>query len=174
MTGRSLAELLALLLGIALPMRPGDAPPRESGASLPGCYRAHYDQPKNEIDSTLLPPMVQLMPGSDSGVVYTSASPADSLGFWRMFMGPARWVRIRADSAQLNFSNGFSNVVFDLVVRPDILEGRARIHYDVLGAPVPEMHVVLSRIGSCLTRRCCWRRGVGKRPARFARGPQLL
>ena len=25
-----------------------------------------------------------------------------------------------------------------------------------------------------LTRRCCWRRGVGKRPARYARRPQLF
>jgi hypothetical protein len=54
----------------------------------------------------------------------------DPIGFWAMFQAGAEWIAVRADSAQLRFTNGFSFVTYDLGVHGDTLRGTAHILFD--------------------------------------------
>lgn len=152
-TGQFGICLALSILACAIPSR-GHAQTRRQVASshLAVCYRASYTRPTNGIDSTMLPPRIELGVGRDSGAVRSAVARGDTLGFWRMFLVGGRWARNGRDSVQLNFTNGFSSVVVGLAIRGDSLEGTTTFYYDAVGQPIPTIHAVLHRAPCRLTK----------------------
>lgn len=109
------------------------------------CYIAGYAQPV-ALDTLGMAATIELLPGDQNGAVRTTRFRADTAGSWQMFQAGARWVRVRADSLQLVFGNGFSSVTYDLRIRGDTLVGSAGIWYDFrTGGPDPSVQVRATR-----------------------------
>ena len=96
----------------------------------------------NPSDAESLPVAVALGPGNDSGLVRSQANPADRIKFWEMFQnGRARWKRAAPDRIQLRFTNGFTVVEYDLVVKSDSMSGTAVVRFDVIDRDPPRFLV---------------------------------
>ena len=107
----------------------------------PRCYGAAYDSLAGAVELDLLPAHLALLPGADSGEVRSAPSPADTMGFWRMFMvpGTAHWSRGKGDSLDLSFSNGFSGITMAIRADSARLAGVVTFHYDVItDDPLPQ------------------------------------
>lgn len=79
---------------------------------------------------------------------------ADTIRFWRMFLVGAHWVAFGGDSVQLQFTNGFSFVTYNMRAGGDSLVGVATTSFDFRSdtAPDPTIRVV-ARPTPCPPRR---------------------
>jgi hypothetical protein len=113
-------------LGLVLGTSMGHA----QGAELRGrCFVFSYTEPI-KADSTLFARMVRFSPQPDNDTLTTVGFLGDSIGFWRMFQHGGKYVTLKPDSLQLQFSNGFSFVTYNLHNAGDSLVGWASILYD--------------------------------------------
>ena len=122
---RLLVWLLAAL-GLVLVPSLGQA----QGSELRGrCFLFSYTE-SIHADSTHFAKLVRFPRQRDNDTLTTLGFLGDSIGFWRMFQHGGTWVALEADSIQLQFSNGFSFVTYNLYNAGDSLVGWASILYD--------------------------------------------
>jgi hypothetical protein len=133
-------NLFRLLLLLSAPTRLH----AQADASLRGaCFTFAYVAEAPESDSTSFAKQVRFDKQSGSHQLKSTGFPDDSIHFWRMFENGATWAQISLDSIQLNFSNGFSSVSYDLGLHGDSLAGTASILFDFrTGDSMPRAHAI--------------------------------
>jgi hypothetical protein len=95
------------------------------------------------------PETIAIGTGVDSGQAFWIPGKHDKIGVWRMFQGGATWVRTRADSIAVSYSNGFSGVTLALAPTAGGFLGRATWLSDVIDTlPPPTAKARATRI-SC-------------------------
>ena len=116
--------------------RRADLPMPAIGAT---CYDVTYAPPRG----IMFPALLVLNPGLDSAAAFWPATPADSVGVWRMFYLGA-WRRSLGDSATVSFSNGFTAVELRVRRTADLrLDGAATWYSDVIDTlPKPRSELV--------------------------------
>src|SRR5438094_935393 len=116
------------------------------------CFRLAYED-REPGDTSMVPSQVILRGGGRRGTVTSTANPADTIGFWKMFQNSAaRWVQSSRDSLQLQFSNGFTFVTFNLSSGPDSLRGIATIQFDFGDPAKHPRYKVVARRTACPDR----------------------
>ena len=136
------------IIAIVFACGPAGTLPRLADSDF--CYEARYQGAGRELH--LMPIYFALRRGERSGVVESKSTPADTIGFWRMFQNrEAHWTRGGDKSIQLSFTNGFTGVSYELVPRDSELVGKARIDYD-FGDPAgyPQFRVQAVRVDCSL------------------------
>src|SRR5690348_15202747 len=93
------------------------------------CFIAAYSK-AGGLDSVYYAAVFTLEPGSQGGAVTSRGFAADTIRFWRMFLEGAHWVAFARDSVQLQFTNGFSFVTYNLRAEVDSLVGLATTSFD--------------------------------------------
>ena len=117
------------------------------------CFIAAYSKPSG-LDSIYYAAVFTLGPGSQGGAVTSRGFAADTIRFWRMFLEGAHWVAFARDSVQLQFTNGFSFVTYNLRAEGDSLVGLATTSFDFRSDTVPDPTVhVVARPTPCPPRR---------------------
>ena len=107
------------------------------------CFISAYSKPTG-IDSVHYAAVFTLEPGSHRGAVTSRGFAADTIRFWRMFLVGAHWAAFGGDSLQVQFTNGFSFVTYNMRAEGDSLVGVATTSFDFRSdtAPDPTIQVV--------------------------------
>ncbi len=107
------------------------------------CFIAAYSKASG-LDSVYYASVFILGAGSNGGPVESRGFAADTIRFWRMFLVGAHWVAFGGDSVQLQFTNGFSFVTYNMRSGGDSLVGVATTSFDFRSdtAPDPAIRVV--------------------------------
>jgi len=115
------------------------------------CFIATY-RDAHGLDSLTYAATFSLKADTNWGKVESAAFFADTSNFWRMFLSNARWVQ-HDDRVQLQFTNGFTSVTYNMSIQGDSLVGRASINFDVKDASRPDPTIrVTGRPTSCPPR----------------------
>ena len=141
---------VVFILGVAVPIglrSQSPSRPRPTRCFIPTYWDAHG------LDSLSYAASFSLQADTNCGNVESAGFFADTSNFWRMFLSRARWVQ-HADRLQLQFTNGFTFVTYEMRMQGDSLIGQASVSFDfkVEGRPDPVIRVV-ARPVSCPPRR---------------------
>jgi hypothetical protein len=119
-----------LTLGSLLLPAPAPAQIPSQAGFRGSCFTFSYESLRSDADSTAFARMIRfsIVPGNDT--LFSVGFSNDSIGFWDMFLYGATWASVGPDSLQLDFTNGFTSVVYDLGQHRDSLVGTARILFD--------------------------------------------